>query len=128
MRFFNSFDEMFNAQGFEGVSDMWEYRKLNTEPLDIVTQFGNIEDELADGSMTQETYDNLEPSNKLGFWWNNYFYFLDDFVRCHNNPWLGEATYPDYIHGVEATNPHNPLYIETDGDFIDVYERVRKNK
>ena len=22
------------------------------------------------------------------FWWNNRRYFIQDFIRCHNNPWI----------------------------------------
>ena len=36
----------------------------------------------------EEAYD-FVPS----FWWNNRRYFLQDFIRCHNNPWIGSVNF-----------------------------------
>ena len=75
----------------------YEFVKQNSEPVPIEY----VEDE------HEESHD-FQPS----FWWNNRRYFLDNFIRCHNNPWLGCATYPEYIHGIESDNYHNPLCLE----------------
>jgi len=59
------------------------------------------------------------------FWWNNQRYYLDRFIRVHNNPWMGGISdAPDYIHGYEADNYWHPLYVEVSesGDCVNVYE------
>lgn len=57
------------------------------------------------------------------FWWNNRRYFLQDFIRCHNNPWIGSVEFPEYIHAYEADQYVNPLFIELIGDkHINIYE------
>lgn len=66
----------------------------------------------------EEAYD-FVPS----FWWNNRRYFLQDFIRCHNNPWIGSVEFPEYIHAYEADQYVNPLFIELIGDeHINIYE------
>ena len=50
------------------------------------------------------------------FWWNNRRNFLDNYIRCHNNPWIGATGYPEHIHAYEADTYHNPLFIELIGD------------
>lgn len=66
----------------------------------------------------EEAYD-FVPS----FWWNNRRYFLQDFIRCHNNPWIGSVEFPEYIHAYEADQYVNPLSIELIGDeHINIYE------
>ena len=85
----------------------YEYIKINDEPIEIEY----IEDE------HDETRD-FEPS----FWVNNRRYYLNDFLRTHNNPWIG-GDFPEYIHGVETENYYNPIYIELIGsDAVNVYE------
>lgn len=61
----------------------------------------------------------FEPS----FWFENRRYFLNDFVRCHNNPFIGCADFPEYIHAYEANEYYNPLFIELDdsGECVNVY-------
>lgn len=82
-------------------------KKLNIEPLTIEY----IEDK------HDETRD-----FQASFWFENRRYYLSDFIRCHNNPWISD-NYPEYIHAFEADNYINPLYISVDesGDFLDVY-------
>ena len=62
---------------------------------------------------------------ELSFWFNNRRYYMNDFIRVHNNPWIYDD-YPEYIHGYESENYYNPLYIELleDNEHINVYERV----
>ena len=57
------------------------------------------------------------------FWWNNRRYYLDDFLRCHNNPWVSD-NFPEYIHGYEVNEYYRPLFIEIadSGDCLNVYE------
>lgn len=85
----------------------YEYIKINDEPIEIEY----IEDE------HDETRD-FEPS----FWVNNRRYYLNDFLRTHNNPWIG-GDFPEYIHGVKADAYYHPIYIELIGsDAVNVYE------
>lgn len=92
---------------FEIVS-LNEFVKLNDEPISIEC----VEDE-------HEEENDFKPS----FWWNNRRYFLDDFVRTHNNAWTGPLSFPDHIHAYEADNYYKPLYLELVGDdAVNVYE------
>lgn len=75
----------------------YEFIKQNSEPVPIEY----VEDE-------HEEFRDFQPS----FWWNNRRYFLDDFTRCHNNPWLGYTEYPEHIHAFESDNYHDPLFLE----------------
>lgn len=47
-------------------------------------------------------------------------------VRTHNNPWLSEKAFPDYIHGYKADDYFNPLFIEINrtGEAVKVYRQV----
>lgn len=62
---------------------------------------------------------------KASFWYNNRRYFLENFIRCHNNPW-GGMNVPDYIHGYESGEYYRPLFIElsNDGEMVKVYMEV----
>lgn len=40
---------------------------------------------------------------ELSFWWNNRRYYLSDFVRVHNNPWIYDD-FPEVICGMESDN------------------------
>lgn len=88
----------------------YKYIKLNNKPIAIEY----VEDE-------HEASRDFEPS----FWWWNRRYYLSDFIRCHNNPWLGE-NYPAEIHAVECGNYYNPLFISLteDGEGVYIYEEV----
>lgn len=84
-----------------------EYVKMNNEPIEIEY----VEDE------HDETKD-FEPS----FWYYNRRYYMADFIRCHNNPWVWD-NFPAHIHGYEAENYYHPIYIELIGsDAVNVYE------
>ena len=57
------------------------------------------------------------------FWWNNHRYYCENFIRCHNNPWIGPCDFPEYIHAYEADNYCHPLFLELiDNESINVYE------
>ena len=62
------------------------------------------------------------------FWFWNRRYYLADFIRCHNNPWIGSGLgddFPEHIHGFEADNYWSPLYIEiVGGEYVNVYEEI----
>lgn len=90
-------------------SNKWE--KLNKEPIRIET----VPDE------HDESLD-FEPS----FWWNNRRYHLKNFIRTHNNPWVG-GQWPEFIHAYEAEEYHNPLYIELIGDdAVNIYKEAEE--
>ncbi len=93
---------------------MTEFIKLNEEPVEIET----IPDE------HDETLD-FEPS----FWWSNRRHYTKDFLRTHNNPWLG-GDFPEYIHGMQADGTRSyfedPIYIELIGDSaVNIYKEKK---
>ena len=71
------------------------YEKLNVEPLGI------------DYEANEDNDDIMEY-----FMWGGEKHYLCDFIRTHNNPWTGKMDVPDYIHGYEADNYWNPLFVE----------------
>lgn len=84
------------------------YIKLNKEPIGIEY----IPDE-------HEEENDFKPS----FWFNNKRYFLENFIRCHNNLFGGSDNFPEYIHGYESEEYYNPLYIELISDeAVNVYK------
>lgn len=51
-------------------------------------------------------------------------YYLSEFIRCHNNPWITD-NFPEYIHAYHEDYIWNPLYIELiDDEHINIYEEV----
>ena len=56
-------------------------------------------------------------------------YWLNDFVRTHNNPW-GNIDCPDYIHGYDSTNIFCPMFIEisNSGDCARLYKHTIKER
>ncbi|MBQ1758828.1 MAG: hypothetical protein IIZ94_04000 [Prevotella sp.] len=83
------------------------FEKQNYEPVPIEY----IEDE------HDETRD-FQPS----FWWNNRRYYLDQFVRCHNNPWILD-TFPEHIHAMQYDQYYEPLFLEIiGGDYVNIYQ------
>ena len=57
-------------------------------------------------------------------------YYLDDFIRCHDNPWIGTSHYPSYIHGYYAREYYHPMYIEIErrGEAVKVYRETEDPK
>ena len=97
------------SKGVNNVDEDYhkQFIKQNDEPIPIE----EVED---------EHYEELdfEPS----FWWNNHRYYLKDFIKYHNNPWVSDFGIPDYIHAVEADNYYHSLYIELIGDeYVNIY-------
>ncbi len=94
---------------------MEQYKKLNNEPIEIEYVVNQNDD-------ANEEKD-LEPS----FLFEGERYFLSEFVRTHNNPWIG-GEWPDHIHGYEVMNYYNPLFIElVGGDAVNVYRKEKEN-
>lgn len=96
------------------MTDQYVFEKLNDEPIPIEC----VEDE-------HEERRDFQPS----FWWFNRRYYLDSFVRCHNNPWMPTGVeFPEHIHGVEADSYCSPLFIELIGDSaVNVYKEKRRD-
>ena len=90
-----------------------EFTKLNDEPIEIEY-------------VPKDDSDELEPS----FMFEGERHWLQDFVRTHNNPWLGDdSDYPDYIHAVDIVNYYNKMAIELvdgRGDEVNVYRMDEK--
>lgn len=44
-------------------------------------------------------------------------------VECHNNPWIGEGNFPDFIHGYKVDEYWNPMFIQVNnsGTAVKVY-------
>lgn len=85
----------------------YTFVKQNDEPIDI-EYFEDTEDE----SLT------IRP----GFVWNGCRYYLDQFIRCHNNPWILD-TFPEHIHAMQLVDvDYEPLFIELVGsENVNIY-------
>ncbi len=85
------------------------------------TAFIKQNDELLPIEVVPDEHDesrDFEPS----FWFYNRRYFLNDFIRVHNNPWISD-NFPEFLCGMEPENYTNPIFIELVGSaFINVYE------
>lgn len=56
------------------------------------------------------------------FWFANRRYYLKDFIRIHNNPWLNSDGIPEHITGMEYEKYSCPLFIELIDDYgVNVY-------
>lgn len=84
-----------------------------------------LEIEYREATEEMKEYLDEEEYFQPGFEWDDIFYYLDDFVRTHSNPWSNMHT-PTYIHGYDSTDWCNPLFIELadSGDAVRLYERV----
>lgn len=81
--------------------------KQNNEPV-AIEYFEDTEDE----SLT------IRP----GFVWNDCRYYLDQFMRCHNNPWTLD-TFPEHIHAMQCDQYYEPLFLELVGsDYVNIYQ------
>lgn len=80
--------------------EKWYYIQQNVEPIEIEY----VEDE-------HDEEKDFQPS----FWFENQRYYLDDFTRTHNSPFVS-GDFPEYIHGFESESYYHPLYIELIAD------------
>ena len=81
--------------------------KQNYEPV-VIEYFEDKEDE----SLT------IRP----GFVWNDCRYYLDQFMRCHDNPWVLD-TFPEHIHAMQYDQYYEPLFLEfVGGDYVNIYQ------
>lgn len=80
--------------------------KVNKEPIEI-TYFPDEDDRY-----------NYEASFVL----NGFRYWLKDFIRIKNSPWVREDFFPAYIDAFQSNEYHCPLYISLLNDTeLDVY-------
>ena len=92
---------------------MDEFKKINVEPIEIEY----VEDE-------HDEDRDFQPSFWLAAAGYNRRYYLEDFTRVHNNPWIG-GDWPENIHAVESEEYYNPIYIELiDDSAVNVYEAI----
>ena len=90
---------------------MKEFIKLNDEPIEVVYKC------------------DTEGFGYFGFDYDGAEYNLENFIRVHNNMWFNDEGYPDYIHGCDAFDYFNPLYIEVvDGETVNVYNLIRERE
>lgn len=89
---------------------------------EIKTEFIKLNDEPILIEYVEDEHDS-ELDYKSSFWFRNHRYYLKDFVRCHNNPWISDTGIPENITGMEDDNYYNPLFIEViSAEEINVYE------
>lgn len=113
------FDRMKNKYNLEYIADnMWLAKRFEAVSGWLKIQYREITEDM------REYMDDKE-SIQPGFEFEGGFHYLSDFVRTHNNSW-GGLDVPDYIHGYDATNIFNPLFIEIDegGEAVRVYEHA----
>ena len=84
---------------------MSKYRKLNVEPVALESKF--IDNEIT-----------------FVFDWCNKEYSLSDFIPTRS-AW-SNIDCPDYIHGYEAENYYNPIFIEVlvGTEAVNIYQEV----
>lgn len=83
------------------------YVKQNDEPIEIEC----VKDE-------HDEEKDFIPS----FWWYGRRYYLEDFIRCHNNPWVYDE-FPDFVHGYYEDYIHPVFFIELIEDlFVNIYK------
>lgn len=90
--------------------------KQNKEPIQI--EYRVFED-----AYTTKLCDDMHPM----FWFENEWHDLDDYSRCHDNPWIGYTDYPDYIHGFDCFDYSPDIkFVEiVDSDHLNVWREVR---
>ena len=97
---------------------MKKYIKQNNDPLEI-----------EDGLYTEDDKDIYGDGEEVylpSFYFAYTRYFLKDFIRTHNNPWVSD-NFPSYIHGYSSTcySAYAPIYIElVDDAHVNVYEYI----
>lgn len=63
------------------------------------------------------------------FDWNGNTYYIDDFYKVRNNPWIEVIDCPEYIHACDMDWTH-PLFIGLDdsGEYVDIYEQSKMDE
>lgn len=90
---------------------MDDYIKITKEPIEI-SYFPDEDDRY-----------NYQPSFLL----NGTRYWLQDFIRTKNTPWVQSELFPDYIDAYQANEYVYPLYIQLVNDiYVDVYVKKLK--
>lgn len=85
---------------------MIKYIKVNKEPIEI-TYHPDEDDRY-----------NYEPSFVL----NGMRYWLKDFIRTKNSPWVQQDYFPEYIDAFQGNEYHFPLFLHLIDDCqLDVY-------
>lgn len=87
---------------------MLQFKKLNKKPLKLYY------------AMEKGAYFNYK----------NKRYYINDFIRIHQNTWFNDSNYPGFIHGMQQNEYYKPLFIELlDGydTFINVYQEEENN-
>lgn len=87
-----------------------QYKKVNKSPIEI----HYIPDE-------DPRYE-MQPS----FVFNGQRYWLKDFIRTHNNIWVNQSDFPDYIDAYQGNEYMLPLYIHyyESEQQVDVYIKI----
>ena len=101
---------------------MKKYIKQNIEPIEI-----------EDGLYTEDDKDIFGDEEEVylpSFVYAYTRYFIKDFIRTHNNPWVSD-NFPEYIHGFSSYSyysEYSPIYIELVGDsYVNVYEYIEED-
>lgn len=80
------------------------YIKLNSDPIPIETI----------GDCGETEYD-------IGFNWQGRTYWMCDFIRTHNNPWIGD-NFPEYIHGMHESVFDFYVELINGDEAVNIYE------
>lgn len=79
---------------------MLQFIKLNKKPLKVSTQ----------------------SNGKDYFRFKNKKYYLDTFLRVHNNAWFNSENYPDFIHGIRNDYYNSYCFTNLCIEIIEGYE------
>lgn len=53
-------------------------------------------------------------------------YYLNDFLRVHDNPWFSGDDFPTIIDGVYSNDTVDPIFVHLIGDWaVDIYKRKK---
>ena len=89
-----------------------EYVKLNRVPIKLYESRRR-----ENMKFTEET--------QTYFNWKNKRYYLQDFTRTHNNPWVHDI-FPEHIHGMQTNEYYNPLFVELIEDtHVNIYQETK---
>lgn len=69
----------------------------------------------------------LYPDFVPSFWFEDERHYLDEYIRCHDNVWVGDGNFPEFIHGFDGFDYSDYVkFVEiVDDDHVNVWRNVR---
>lgn len=99
-----------------------KFTKVNNEEVEWQSEFVPIE--------LQSDYVPFQPDDYVGgdtlfyFEFEGNKYYLNDFLRVHDNPWFSGDDFPTIIDGVYSNDTVDPIFVHLIGDYaVDIYKR-----